>query len=104
AGKNHTKVGPEPAGSRAGVKVDDVVVELDGAKVVGAADLRNAIGLTPVGSEVAIGLVRAGRCQTIKLKVEQGPPHAGHGSGSGGGVAAGKMLDGLRGAEIADPS
>jgi len=103
AGAIITQIEPDSAASRAGVKVDDVVVELDGAKVIGAADLRNAIGLTPVGTEVSIGLVRDGRRQTIKLKVEQGPAHAGHGSGSGG-VDAGKMLDGLRGAELAEPS
>jgi serine protease DegQ len=104
AGAIITQVEPDSSASRGGVRVDDVVVELDGAKIVGAADLRNAIGLTPVGTDVSIGLVRDGRRQTIKLKVEQGPPHAGHGSGSGGGVEAGKMLDGLRGAELADPS
>ena len=103
AGAIITQIEPDSAASRAGVKVDDVVVELDGAKVIGAADLRNSIGLTPVGTEVSIGLVRDGRRQTIKLKVEQGPAHAGHGSGSGG-VDAGKMLDGLRGAELAEPS
>jgi len=102
AGAIVTQVEPDSSASRAGVKVDDVVVELDGAKVVGAADLRNTIGLTPVGAEVAIGLVRDGRRQTIKLRVEQGQPHVGH--GSGGGVAAGKMLDGLRGAQLADPT
>jgi len=104
AGAIVTQVEPDSSASRAGVKVDDVVVELDGTKVLGAADLRNTIGLTPIGTEVAVGLVRDGRRQTIKLKVEQGQPHAGHGSGSGGGVAAGKMLDGLRGAELADAS
>jgi Do/DeqQ family serine protease len=102
AGAIITQVEPESAASRAGIKVDDVVVDLDGAKVAGAADLRNTIGLTPIGTEVALGFVRDGRRQTIKLKVEQGQPHTGH--GSGGGIAAGKMLDGLRGAELADPS
>jgi serine protease DegQ len=102
AGAIITQVEPESAASRAGVKVDDVVVDLDGAKVAGAADLRNTIGLTPIGTEVALGLVRDGRRQTVKLKVEEGQPRAGH--QSTGTVAAGKMLDGLRGAELADPS
>jgi Do/DeqQ family serine protease len=101
AGAIVTQVEPDSSASRAGVKVDDVVVDLDGAKVIGAADLRNTIGLTPIGSEVAIGLVREGRRQTIKIRVEQGPPHPGHGDTEG--VAAGKMLDGLRGAQLADP-
>jgi Do/DeqQ family serine protease len=102
AGAIITQVEPDSSASRAGVKVDDVVVELDGVRVVGASDLRNTIGLTPIGSEVAIGLVRDGRRQTIKIKVEQGQPHTGHGDTEG--VAAGKMLDGLRGAQLADPS
>jgi len=102
AGAIITQVEPDSSASRAGVKVDDVVVDLDGAKVAGAADLRNTIGLTPIGTEVAIGLVRDGHRQTIKLKVEQGQPHAGH--GSAGGIAAGTMLDGLRGAELAEQS
>jgi Do/DeqQ family serine protease len=104
AGAIITQVEPDSSASRAGVKVDDVVVDLDGAKVAGAADLRNSIGLTPVGTEVSIGLVRDSRRQTIKLTVEQGPPHAAHGGSGGGDIAAGKMLDGLRGAELADPS
>ena len=102
AGAIITQVEPSSSASRGGIKVDDVIVDLDGTKVVGAADLRNTIGLTPIGTEVAIGLVRDGRRQTIKLKVEQGQPHAGHGGSSG--IAAGTMLDGLRGAELADPS
>jgi serine protease DegQ len=101
AGAIVTQVEPDSSASRAGVKVDDVVVELDGAKIAGAADLRNTIGLTPIGTDVAVGLVRDGRRQTIKLKVEQGAPHVG--KGNGGGAAAGKMLDGLRGAELAGP-
>jgi Do/DeqQ family serine protease len=102
AGAIITQVEPNSSASRAGIKVDDVVVDLDGAKVAGAADLRNTIGLTPIGTGVALGVVRDGRRQTIKLTVEQGQPHAG--KGSDGGVAAGKMLDGLRGAQLADPS
>jgi serine protease DegQ len=101
AGAIITQVEPSSSASRGGIKVDDVVVDLDGTKVVGAADLRNTIGLTPIGTEVAIGLVRDGRRQTIKLRVEQGQAHAGHGGSSG--TAAGTMLDGLRGAELADP-
>jgi Do/DeqQ family serine protease len=101
AGAIITQVEPDSSASRGGIKVDDVVVELDGSKVVGAADLRNTIGLTPIGTEVALGLVRDGRRQTIKLKVEEGQPHPGRGTG---GIAAGKMLDGLRGAELADPT
>ena len=103
AGAIITQIEPDSAASRAGVKVDDVVVELT-AQRLSAQRICATHRLTPVGSEVSIGLMRGGRRQTIKLKVEQGPPHAGHGSGSGGGVAAGKMLDGLRGAELADPS
>jgi Do/DeqQ family serine protease len=101
AGAIVTQVEPSSAASRAGVKVDDVVVDLDGAKVLGAADLRNSIGLTPIGTEVALGLVRDGRRQTIKLKVEQSQPHAAHERAA---IEAGEMLDGLRGAQLADPS
>jgi len=104
AGAIITQVEPDSSASRAGIKLDDVVVDLDGTKVVGAADLRNTIGLTPIGTDVALGVVRDGRRQTIKLRVEQGVPHTGLGTNGSGGISAGKMLDGLRGAQLADPS
>ena len=102
AGAIITQVEPNSTASRAGIKVDDVVVDLDGAKVAGAADLRNTIGLTPIGTAVALGVVRDGRRQTVKLTVELGQPHTGR--GTGGGFSAGKLLDGLRGADLADQS
>jgi S1-C subfamily serine protease len=39
---------------RAGLKVGDVVTEIDGKQVLSASDLRNRIGLTQVGSDVSI--------------------------------------------------
>jgi hypothetical protein len=45
-------------GQRAGLKVGDVVIEIDGSPVLSASDLRNYVGLSAGGTEVAITYLR----------------------------------------------
>jgi serine protease Do/serine protease DegQ len=45
---------------KAGLKAGDVVVGINGRSVRNAADLRNQVGLLPVGSKVALDVVRKG--------------------------------------------
>ncbi len=54
---------------RAGVRIGDVVVSIDGRPVGDAGDLRNAIGLKPIGEEVRITLLREGREKTLRAEV-----------------------------------
>ena len=53
----------------AGLKPGDVVAAVDGRPVHGAADLRNRIGLTPVGSQIELTVRSSGSERTVKARV-----------------------------------
>ncbi len=55
----------------AGVRIGDVVVSIDGRPVSDSRDLRNAVGLVPVGEELRITLLREGREKSLRAKVAQ---------------------------------
>ncbi|HHH35433.1 MAG TPA: DegQ family serine endoprotease [Gammaproteobacteria bacterium] len=56
---------------RAGLKVGDVVVSVNGETVKNAAQLRNRIGLLRVGSRVTLDIIRDGRHRTVKAVIEE---------------------------------
>lgn len=58
-------VNPGSAAEQAGIRIDDVIVSVNGNRVRDAAALRNAIGMLRPGERVAVGLVRDGRQQTV---------------------------------------
>jgi serine protease DegQ len=49
-----TSVEPDSPAMAAGLKSGDVVLAIDGQPVAGSTDLRNRIGLTPVGTEIVL--------------------------------------------------
>jgi len=53
-------VEPGSAAEQAGLKVDDIIVEVNNKKISGAAALRNEIGLMGSGEEVDISYIRGG--------------------------------------------
>jgi Do/DeqQ family serine protease len=55
---------------KAGLRVGDVIVAVNGRGVRGSSDLRNQIGLVPVGEEVEFKALREGREQTFRARVE----------------------------------
>jgi serine protease Do/serine protease DegQ len=55
---------------KAGLRVGDVIMAVNGRTVRGSPDLRNQIGLTAVGSEVEFKVVREGREQLFRVRVE----------------------------------
>ena len=57
------------AAARAGLAPGDVVVAVNGQPVLDADDLRNLIGLMPVGTELAIVLYRDGRERSVDAQV-----------------------------------
>ena len=57
------------AAARAGLALGDVIVEVNGQPVLDADDLRNLIGLMPVGSDLAIVLYRDGRERSVAAQV-----------------------------------
>ncbi len=55
--------------ARAGIRANDLVVAVDGAPVRNSTELRNKIGLSPVGSPVELTIERDGRTQTFAVEV-----------------------------------
>jgi serine protease Do/serine protease DegQ len=56
---------------KAGLKVRDVVVAMNGRPVRGSIDLRNRVGLVPIGEEVELRVLRAGKPVVIRARVAE---------------------------------
>jgi serine protease Do/serine protease DegQ len=77
---------------RAGLKRGDVVLTVNGRKVRSSADLRNQVGLVPIGEEVELKLLRQGEERIVRARVE---PLA------SAGARAGQAVPELAGASVA---
>ncbi len=67
-------IGNVEAGSpaaMAGLQAGDVIVALEGEKVSGATDLRNRIGLAPLGSNLTLEYRRDGKPGMTKVRIEE---------------------------------
>lgn len=64
-------VEPGSPAEKAGIKARDVVTAVNGRPVRNAIDLRNKIGLTPIGETVNLGLIRGGKALTAKVRIAQ---------------------------------
>jgi Do/DeqQ family serine protease len=64
------KVEPGSAADRAGLRTGDLVVAANGVPVHSGTQLRNAIGLTRIGDEVNLTLVRGSSERSVRVKVE----------------------------------
>lgn len=62
--------------ARAGLQAGDVIVAVDGREISGSTDLRNRIGLKPVGSEAQIDWLRDGERHRTTIRVEAEPATA----------------------------
>jgi serine protease Do/serine protease DegQ len=71
------EVAPGAPAERAGLKRGDVVTHVNGHKVRSSADLRNRVGLTPVGEEVELRVARQGEDKVIRARIEPVQPAAG---------------------------
>ena len=67
---------------KAGLRVGDVVMAVNGRAVRGSPDLRNQIGLVPIGDEVEFKVLRDGRERLFKTRVEAVQPAEASGSES----------------------
>ncbi|MBX6427065.1 MAG: trypsin-like peptidase domain-containing protein [Variibacter sp.] len=59
---------------RAGIQKGDIIVAADGAPIRSAAQLRNKIGLTPVGEQVQLSLARNGVVRSVVVEVAPAEP------------------------------
>jgi Do/DeqQ family serine protease len=70
-----TRVIENSAAERAGIQINDVIVSINGKRLRDSGSLRNFIGLLPPGENVAVGLIRDGREQTVTaVLAEIAPP------------------------------
>lgn len=66
-----TRVTEGSGADKAGLKPGDVVTAVNGQPVKRAADLRNKVGLSPVGEEIELEIRRNGRKRTVTAVVEE---------------------------------
>jgi len=65
---------PGTPAEKAGLKVGDVIVDLDGAALKDSRDLRFKVAQTAPGTKVTMGVVRDGKPQEIKVALEELSP------------------------------
>ena len=65
------KVEPGSPADKAGLKPRDIVTAVNGKLVRGSADLRNRMGLTPVGEEVELQVLRGARPLRLRLRIAE---------------------------------
>jgi Do/DeqQ family serine protease len=56
---------------RGGIKTGDVVVAIDGKPLVNASELRNRVGLMPLGQDVRMTVLRNGSKKDLSLTIEK---------------------------------
>jgi serine protease DegQ len=69
------RVEPGSPAERAGLRADDRIVALNGQALASAAQLRNRVGLMPIGSELRMDLLRGE--QPLQVRLVIGDPLAG---------------------------
>jgi Do/DeqQ family serine protease len=70
------RVAEASAAERAGIQINDVIVSINGKQLRDSGSLRNFIGLLPPGENVAVGLIRDGREQTVTAVLGEIPTTA----------------------------
>ncbi|MDX1516324.1 MAG: Do family serine endopeptidase [Woeseiaceae bacterium] len=66
-----TEVVPDSAAEKAGLQVQDIIVEVDDKKINSARELSNAIGLMTAGDRVAITYIRNGERRVARAELGQ---------------------------------
>jgi serine protease Do/serine protease DegQ len=64
-----TQVQAGSPAEKAGLKASDVVISVNGKTIADRQDLRNALGLLPVGETVELTILREGKRQVLKAKI-----------------------------------
>ncbi|TKY80961.1 serine endoprotease DegP [Pectobacterium polonicum] len=88
-----SQVRPKSAADVAGIKAGDVIVTLNGKAVSSFSALRAQVGSLPVGSKVALGLLREGKPLTVEVTLQQSNQAQ---------VSSGNLYSGIEGAELSN--
>ncbi|WP_026187065.1 Do family serine endopeptidase [Ensifer sp. BR816] len=62
--------------AQAGLQAGDVIIAVNNRRITGSADLRNRIGLAPVGSQVEIEYLRDRARNTVTMRIEPADANA----------------------------
>lgn len=66
-----SQVMPDSSAAKAGVKAGDVVTSINGKQISSFAALRAQVGSLPVGTKMALGLIRDGKPVTVNVELQQ---------------------------------
>ena len=66
-----TEIRKNSSASKAGLKTGDIITAVDGKKVNRANDLRNIIGLTPVGQSLKFTVLRNKKTEFVKIEISE---------------------------------
>ncbi|POE01785.1 serine endoprotease [Pectobacterium odoriferum] len=88
-----SQVRPKSAADEAGIKAGDVIVTLNDKAISSFSALRAQVGSLPVGSKVALGLLREGKPLTVEVTLQQSNQAQ---------VASGNLYSGIEGAELSN--
>lgn len=66
-----SQVMPKSSAAKAGIKAGDVIVTMNGKAISSFASFRAEIGTLPVGTKMALGIIRDGKPVTIDVTLEQ---------------------------------
>ncbi len=83
-----TQVVEDSAAEKAGLKSGDVVTAVDGRPVNRAADLRNKVGMAPVGEKVTLSILRDGKKKDVTATISESNRE------TAGGEAVSRFLEG----------
>ena len=88
-----TQVLPGSAAEKAGLKANDVILEFNGKPVEGAGDLRNKVGVLPIGEKVMLSVLRDGHRMKVSATI-------GEASASSLSSGSGTSVERLQGAQF----
>ncbi|ROR05063.1 serine endoprotease DegP [Erwinia sp. JUb26] len=88
-----SQVLPKSSAAQAGVKAGDVIVSLNNKPISSFAALRAEVGSLPVGTKMALGLIRDGKPLTVNVELQQG---------AGVKVDSGTIYTGVEGAALSN--
>lgn len=67
-----TQVEPGSAAEKAGLLAGDIITAVDDKQIMNSSDLRNRIGLTPVGEDVKVSVLRDGKRRNYDVEIGKG--------------------------------
>jgi serine protease Do len=94
-----TEVEADSPGAKAGLKIGDVITEVDGQPVTDAGDLQVVIGSKKPGTKTTLNVLRDGKHIDVAITLEEMGPRKGEASADGG-EGHGKMRWGIGVADL----